>query len=169
MKFSLKYIHPNYLFYYFKWCLWVCPNFSSAPCTYARYTPQKVQDSTASEGKRWPRPTVSPLLRQILGQIPTQGQDSVTMKMNKCMQTRKQDGNDQNFWWKYYTPENSLEKKKFWDFSKKKLWYQQGQVRYHTGTNFWIKNLSVLLSYGSINSNIRNRVPRYLSTVNFLW
>ncbi len=44
---------------------------------------------------------VSQLLRQILGQIPTQGQVSVAMQMNKSMQTRKQDGNDQNVEKKY--------------------------------------------------------------------
>ncbi len=36
MKFSLKYIHPNYVFYWFKRVLWVCPNLSSAPCIYAQ-------------------------------------------------------------------------------------------------------------------------------------
>ncbi len=32
LKFSLKYIHPNYFFYCFECCHRVCPNLSSAPC-----------------------------------------------------------------------------------------------------------------------------------------
>jgi hypothetical protein len=33
LKFSSKYIHPNYLFYCFECWHRVCPNLSSAPCT----------------------------------------------------------------------------------------------------------------------------------------
>jgi hypothetical protein len=32
LKFSVRYIHPNYLFYSFKCVRRVCPNLSSAPC-----------------------------------------------------------------------------------------------------------------------------------------
>jgi hypothetical protein len=34
LKFSSKSIHPNYFFYCFECCHRVCPNLSSAPCTY---------------------------------------------------------------------------------------------------------------------------------------
>ncbi len=33
LRFSLKCINPNYLFYSFKWVRGVCPNLPSAPCT----------------------------------------------------------------------------------------------------------------------------------------
>ncbi len=32
LKFSVRYVHPNYLFYCFKCVRGVCPNLSSAPC-----------------------------------------------------------------------------------------------------------------------------------------
>ncbi len=33
LKFSVRYVHPNYLFYCFNCVCVVCPNLSSAPCT----------------------------------------------------------------------------------------------------------------------------------------
>ncbi len=33
LKFSVRYVHPNYLFYCFKCVRRVCPNLSSVPCT----------------------------------------------------------------------------------------------------------------------------------------
>jgi hypothetical protein len=72
--------------------------------------PEKILFACKQHHKLTPRPPPQ------LNRYPTQGQVSVTMPMIKCMQTRKQDGNDKSLEKK--TPENSLEKKNFCDIIK---------------------------------------------------